>query len=862
MSKEVTKEIKTKTKKTKGPKTIIVEEPIKFTGDPLNLSPKEKVIYPDLDLSERAVSRDDIVVERYNPEVSQGLSLPEVEARMMAGFANDTTSGSSKTIANIFVTNIFTFFNFLNFGIAGWLISVQAPFKHLNFLLVVVANLIIGIIQEIKAKKTIDSLSLLSAPTTFVVRDAQEAEISVNSIVIDDILKFNTGKQISADAVIRSGRIEVDESLLTGESDLIVKKEGDPLYSGSFVASGTAYAQAVAVGEDIYVQKLTSTAKKYKKPKSELFISLQRIIKTVGFIILPIAATLFFVMSRNTNLTYQEMVLSTSGAMIGMIPSGLFLLTSSALAVGVIRLAQNNTLVQELSVIEMLARVDVLCLDKTGTITDGSMSVHSVIEFKNDTGVTFKNAIAAMLNAQEESNLTSKALEERFGTTKRYRATDVISFSSVRKYSAVTLNKLGTFILGAPEFVVKDNTTNKDFFKEVEKQAKEGYRVLVVGHTKEDIEDDAIKGIVRPLGLVMIEDTIRPDAIETIQYFKDYGVSIKVISGDNAATVSKISQRTGIAGANKFISLEGLSDSEVIAIANEYNVFGRVSPHQKQVLVKALKDNGHTVAMTGDGVNDILALREADTSIAMASGSEAARNVAHLVLLDSNFSSMPKVVKEGRRVINNIQKLSTIFLTKTIFTILLAIFAIIRKGAYPITPNQLDPINYLVIGIPSFIIAMESNNSKVEGNFLTNVFKGALPGAIVVLINSLIIFGLSGTLGMDYAVTSTMIVLTTTFTMFILLLRVSLPFKPLKFIMFVTMFLIFLILVFFRPDFIDLVPFARLEILPNVNPLTPAQILLLIVLIQAAYPLMYVLNNIVRWSKNVITKVVKSLNTL
>lgn len=864
MSKEATKEInnKNKVKNTKGPKTIIVEEPIKFTGDPLNLSPKERVVYPDLDLSERAVSRDDIVVERYNPEVSQGLTLPEVEARMMAGYVNDTTSGSSKTITNILMTNIFTFFNFLNFGIAAWLISVQAPFKHLNFLLVVVANLVIGIIQEIKAKKTIDNLSLLSAPTTFVVRDGQEAEISVSSIVIDDILKFNTGKQISADAVVRSGRIEVDESLLTGESDLIVKVEGDPLYSGSFVASGTAYAQAVAVGDDIYVQKLTSTAKKYKKPKSELFMSLKLIIRSVGFIILPIAATLFIVMSRNTGLSYQEMVLSTSGAMIGMIPSGLFLLTSSALAVGVIRLAQNNTLVQELSCIEMLARVDVLCLDKTGTITDGSMSVHSVIEFKNDTGVTFKNAIAAMLNAQEESNLTSKALEERFGKTKRYRAKEVITFSSVRKYSAVTLNKLGTFILGAPEFVIKDNQTNKAFFDEVDKQAKEGYRVLVVGHTKEDIVDNGIKGTVKPLGLIMIEDTIRPDAIETIQYFKDYGVNIKVISGDNPGTVAKISQRTGIAGANRFISLEGLTDNEVIAVANEYNVFGRVSPHQKQVLVKALKDNGHTVAMTGDGVNDILALREADTSIAMASGSEAARNVAHLVLLDSNFSSMPKVVKEGRRVINNIQKLSTIFLTKTIFTILLAIFAIIRKGAYPITPNQLDPINYLVIGIPAFILAMETNNNKVEGNFLMNVFKGALPGAIVVLINSLIIFGLSNVLVMDYAVTSTMIVLTTTFTMFILLLRVSLPFTPLKFIMFATMFVIFLILVFFRPDFIDLVPFVKLEILPNVDPLTPAQILLLIVLVQAAYPLMYVLNNIVRWTKKVISRVVKSLNTL
>lgn len=863
MGKELAKDQikKTKVKKIKGPKTVVAEEPIKMVGDPLNLKPKEQVIYPELDVKERASSRDDIVVERYNPDVEIGLTLPEVEARIIAGYVNTTNTGSSKTIANIFLTNIFTFFNFLNFGIAGWLLSVGANWKQFNFLIVVVANLVIGIIQEIKAKRTIDNLSLLQAPTAFVVRDANEAEIGVNQIVIDDILKFNAGKQISADAVVRSGRIEVDESLLTGESDLIIKEAGDPLFSGSYVVSGTAYAQAVAVGNDIYIQKLTSQAKKYKKPNSELFRSLQKIIKGVSFIIIPLAAILF-VVANNAGYSYNDIVVSTSGAMIGMIPSGLFLLTSSSLAIGVVRLGQNNTLVQELYCIEMLARIDVLCLDKTGTITDGSMSVHSVIEFKNDSGLTLKNAVGAMLNAQKDQNLTSLALEERFGKTKKYRETEVIPFSSQRKYSAVTFSKMGTFVLGAPEFVINDTITNKPFFEEVNRQSKEGFRVLVVGHTKFEIEDHKLKGAIRPLGLIMIEDTIRPDAIETIEYFKDYGVGIKVISGDNAMTVSKIAQRTGIEGAHRFVSLDGLTDSEVIAIANDYTVFGRVSPHQKQVLVKAMKENGHTVAMTGDGVNDILALKEADTSIAMASGSEAAMNVAHLVLMDSNFSSMPKVVKEGRRVINNIQKLATLFLTKTIFTILLAIMAIINKGVYPITPNQLDPINYLVIGLPAFLLAMETNNKKVSGNFLINVLKGALPSALVVLINSLIIFGLSGALNMDSNVTSTLIVLTTTFTMFILLFRVSQPISRLKLILFATMFSVFLFMIFLRPDSIDLIPFVTLKIMPGINPLTPAQILLLIVLIQAAYPLMYVLSNIVGWTRKGIRRLLDSINTL
>lgn len=862
MSKEVAQEVKeTKKKKQRGPKTIIAEEPIKFNGD-LFERKEIKTDYDDLDLSLKVKNRDEVIVERYNPDIDKGLTLPEVEARLMAGYVNKVSTGSSKTVLNILFSNIFTFFNILTFGIAAWLISAGAPIKQLDFLLVITANLVIGVIQEVKAKKTIDNLSLLSAPTAIVVRDNIEIEIAISSLVIDDIMRLNGGKQISADAVLRSGSLEVDESLLTGESDIIIKKSGDPLYSGSYVVSGNGYAQVVAIGDDIYVQKLTSQAKKYRKPKSELFSSLRLIIRTVGVIILPMGAALFILMTNNSGLDYQDIVLKTSGAMIGMIPSGLFLLTSSALAVGVIRLAQNNTLVQELYVIEMLARVDLLCLDKTGTITDGSMNVHSTIEFENKTGLTFKNIVSILLNAQEEANLTSKALADRFGTARRLRSLEVIPFSSERKYSAASFEKYGTFILGAPEFVIKKTNNNRDFFDEVDKQSKLGYRVLTVGQTKEVIKEGKIFGTIEPLGLIMIEDTIRPDAIETIDYFKKSGVQVRVISGDNPLTVSRIAQRAGITGSNKYISLEGLTENEVIASASEYIVFGRVSPNQKKILVEALKNNGHTVAMTGDGVNDILALREADTSIALASGSEAARNVAHLVLLDSNFSSMPKVVAEGRRVINNIQKLSGLFLAKTLFSILLAIVAIIAKGTYPLSPSHLMPINFLVLGLPTFFYAMESNNDRVEGKFIVNVIKGALPGALVILINSLIIMGLKDTLGMTQDVNTTLIVLTATVTMFVLLLKISIPFNKFRFVIFSSMLLIFIALVLFRPDMVELSPLFYNKIAIDKDPLNISQILLLLVLIQSTFPLLYILDNIIGWAKKLLNKVVEVLTAL
>ncbi len=844
----------------KGPKVVIKEDLIQMDRDPLTL---DSSISADLDsFNEQQVikSKDDLVVERYNPDIKSGLTNEDVESRIMAGLSNTLDTGSSKSVSSIVIANLLTFFNFLNFAIAIWLLSVGAEFANFFFLGTVTANIAIGITQEIRAKKMIDKLSLLSAPTANVVRDKGDYEISVSNVVIDDILYLNSGKQIAADCVVREGTLEVNESLLTGESDPILKRKGDTLYSGSYVVSGSCYAQVTAIGKDIYIQKLTSQAKVYQKPKSDLLASLKIIIRTVAGIIIPLAGLLFYTMTTNTDLVYEDIVKATTGAMIGIIPSGLFLLTSMALAVGVIRLAQNNTLVQELYCIEMLARVDMLCLDKTGTITDGTMSVHSTVELEPYDKLSIKNIVSAMINALNDTNLTSQALSDRFGTAKRIRHKNTIPFSSSRKFSAVEFERYGTFLIGAPEYVLKNNYP-ETVKVQVNRFAEEGFRVLCIARTDEVITDDYTFQSLTPLSLITIEDTVRPDAEDTIRYFKENQVGVKVISGDNPVTVSKIAQRVGIVDADKYISLEGLSDKDVVRAAARYTIFGRVSPGQKKLLIESLKNNGHTVAMTGDGVNDILALKEADTSIAMASGSEAARNVSHLVLLDSNFSSMPKVVSEGRRVINNVQKVAVLFLTKNIFTLLLIIIAIARRGVYPIQPSQLILIDYLVIGIPALILALEANNKRVEGNFLLNVIKKALPGALVVMINSLIVFGLATALGMNQLQTSTIIVISATFTSLLVLLRLSLPFNRVRGTVFVLMIIAFIASIIFLPSFFSYAPFFNQEFYP-VDPLTIPQILLLLSISQAAFPMMYILSNVTRWTKEVVASMINKISEL
>ena len=789
-------------------------------------------------------------VIRYNTDLTTGLTADVVQHRRLQGLSNKKERGSTKSVPRIILSNTFTFFNLLNFAIAAWIISAKGigAWKYIFFIVIVMANLIISIVQEIRSKRIIDKLSIMSAPTASILRDGETYDIPVDDVVLDDILFLSTGKQIASDSIVVDGVIEVNESLLTGESDAISKKKGDILYAGSFVVSGNCQARVERVAKDNYIEKLTNQAKKYKKPKSDLLKTLTAVIRVLAILIIPLGTLVFLSQYPETmwgnEEEYIEAVLTTSGAVVGMIPSGLFLLTSIALAVGVIRLAQNNTLVQELYCIEMLARVDVLCLDKTGTITDGSMAVKTVVEYPNSTGLTVKNIYSAMQNVLNDSNVTSQALEDKFGRGKRIKSNAHIPFSSARKYSAVQFEKYGTFMLGAPEFVLGKNFSQVS--ADVHKAAAGGFRVICMAHSDGAINGDKVEGDIQPIALILIEDTIRPDAIETIEYFKKSGVEVKVISGDNPLTVSKISQRAGIENAEDYISLDGLSDREVIKAASQYTVFGRVSPAQKKLLVMTLKELGKTVAMTGDGVNDILALREADCSISLGSGSDAARNVSHLVLLDSNFGSMPKVVAEGRRVINNVQRVASLFLTKTIFSLLLALYCIVIKS-YPIKTNQLLLIDFCVTGIPSFVLALESNNNKVTGKFFINVIKNALPGALSIALTTAVVFFVKR-IGIELRPeeVTTIIMLNATFTCFTVLYKVCRPFNVIRRVLYFFMITLAFSLVVIVPDMFTIVRVVPINF-PHLNGVPTISVqggLLLICLMQATYPLIKVLENL------------------
>lgn len=776
-------------------KKIAKEEKQKQRDESALLKKKKKDAQKN---KKRRKKRGPKVIKRYKTDVNNGLTQNLVNQRILEDLSNTSVRGSTKSIGRIVFSNSITFFNILCFAIAGWLISVQS-YKDIIFIFMVILNTVIGIIQEIRAKKTIDKLSLVSAPSAVVLRNGTTTEIDVDKVVLDDIILLEIGKQICADSVVVEGVIEVNESLLTGESDAIIKKPGDTLFSGSFVVSGKCKAQVEHVGRDNYIEKLTESAKKYVKPKSDLWASLSLIIRVMTLVIIPIGAILFYMQLTSQTIVgdifqsdaYRSTVQGTAGAMIGMIPSGLWLTTSIALQIGVIKLAKNNVLVQELFCIEMLSRVDCLCLDKTGTITDGTMSVKNYIDYNVPDEISTKDVISAYINAVNDKNMTNTALETKFGHARREKFTDTIPFSSSRKYSAVTFEKYGTYLLGAPEFILKDRY--KIIEKDVNKYANMGYRILLLAHTDESIIDQKLTDYskIKPFSIILIEDNVRPDAVETIAYFKESGVEVKVISGDNPLTVSKIAERAGITNASKYLSLDGISDNEVRLAAKRYTVFGRVSPKQKQILVKELKRQGHTVAMTGDGVNDILALKEADCSIAVASGSEAARNVSHLVLLDSNFGSMPKVVAEGRRVINNIGKVARLYLTKTFFSFFLSIQAINSGGLYPIRTSQLILADFFAIGAPSFFLVLESNNTRVTGSFLKKVIREALPGALTVLIFAMLIFALKDIMNMNYRIESTLIVITVTYTMMMVLFEVCQPFNFLRRILFISCFVSF-----------------------------------------------------------------------
>ena len=757
-------------------------------------------------------------VKRVKTDYQTGLTKDQVEERVLKGQTNATPNTNSKTIRSIIFENVFTFFNILCFVVFIALVVVNVMYKqswsNVLFMLIILVNIIIGIVQEIRAKKTIEKLSLLTAPTVKVVREGVAESIALEEVVIDDIVVLSTGKQIVADCIIVEGNVEVNESVLTGESLPIKKKVGDTLLAGSFVVAGHCHARVEKVGANNYIQQLSASAKKYKKPKSELFNSLKLIIKVIGILIVPITVLMILNSLAQPNSDVVSVITTTAGSTIGMIPAGMFLLCSVSLTVSVIKLAQKKALVQDLYCVEMLARVNVLCLDKTGTITDGTMKVFNCVQLAN-TEHTVKRIMGSMLSALGDNNQTSQALINYFGYNKELAPTITIPFSSSRKLSAVSFDGAGTYIMGAPEFVLPNMKDDK-LSNMIEQYAKDGYRTLILAHSKKSISKDTLPEEREAVALIVLEDHIRENAQKTIAWFKNNGVKVKIISGDNPLTVSEIAKRVGVEGTDSFISLDGLNEKQVIAAANKYTVFGRVTPEQKALLIKTIKSDGNTVAMTGDGVNDILALKEADCSIAMASGNEAVRSVSHMVLMNSDFSSMPDTVIEGRKVINNVQKSSSLFFMKTLFSILFSILVLILRQPYPFTTSNTLLFEWFIIGIPSFILAFLPNNKPIEGRFIYNLIKNALPGALALVINVgcvyLFNYLYAGSIINNIETITAMGTLILIFTGLAMLYRLCKPFGAITTILFIAMCALSIICIFAWPTVFGVTPIADLGV--------------------------------------------------
>lgn len=684
--------------------------------------------------TEEVLSIEDIraQVHRCQPDCQTGLTERDVQERIEAGWTNLPVDSAAKTTKDIMIENIFTYFNLIFFVLGILLCAVQS-FKNLTFLPVIVVNTIIGIVQEIRAKNVLEKMNMLNAPQTKVVREGKQKLVPSKDLVIDDIVMFKAGNQICADAVVVEGEILVNESLLTGESDEIAKKKGDSLLSGSFVVSGQCYARLEQVGADSYISKLTLEAKAMGKgEQSEMVRSLNRLVKWAGIVIIPIGILLFVQSYYFNHVDIQESIVSMEAAVVGMIPEGLYLLTTMALVVSTIRLAKRQVLLHDMKSIETLARVNVLCVDKTGTITENKMTVQEVIEteeyFAEETYPLLSHMLGDFCAAMSSDNITMEAMKAYFTENTGKKPISKTAFTSVVKYSSVTFAD-GAYVLGAPEMILREDYIR--FQGQIQAYSQRGCRVLVFGLYHGVIDGKALTGKVTPLGFVLLANPIREKAKETFQYFAEQGVEIKVISGDNPVTVSEVAIQAGIYGAENYIDATELeSHEEMMDALKRYTVFGRVTPEQKKAFVEVLQEAGNTVAMTGDGVNDILAMKEADCSIAMASGNDAAAQAAQVVLVESDFSCMPSVVLEGRRVVNNIQRSASLFLVKNIFSLLMALFSVIFTITYPLEPSQLTLISMFTIGIPSFFLALEPNKSRIEGNFLKNVLLKALPGGL------------------------------------------------------------------------------------------------------------------------------------
>lgn len=721
---------------------------------------------------------DNNVENNINSEFN-GLTAAEVNARIEAGKINIADDSSDRTTGKIIRDNLLTYFNLI-FLVITVLLCIAGAFRDLTFLPIIIGNILIGIVQELRAKKTLDKMKILNAGHAVVIREGKRQKVTAEELVIDDLVWLSSGDAICADSVVVSGEITVNESMLTGEADGIVKKENEELLSGSFVVSGEGYARLTRVGNDSYISKLTNEAKALKKgEESEMIRSINMFVKVIGIIIIPMSVILFVQAFVFRNASFRTSITSMVASIIGLIPEGLYLLTTLALAVSMMKLAKDKVLLHDMKSIESLARVDVLCVDKTGTITKPEMTVTEIVSCDDSMNEVFTDYVMSSIDNNATAVALKKYLNDNNVMNGKRTASKVYSFNSTVKYGAMAFND-DYYVLGAPEFIIKTGFNNlKD---DISQYTTKGYRVIVLAKAESLTRDGVIDGEILPLGFVVLANEIRDNAVETFTYFKEQGVAIKVISGDNPATVSEVARQAGIENAEKYVDASTLTDNLMISEAiAKYTVFGRVTPKQKQQFVKALKMQGHTVAMTGDGVNDILALKDADCSVAMASGSEATAQAAQIVLLDSDFSRMPEIVLEGRRVVNNVQRSASLFLVKNLFSLLLTIFSTVLMISYPLMPSQVSLISMFTIGIPGFLLALEPNKSRIKGHFLGNVLLKALPAGLTdfFAVSALVICGhVFNIPSTDIATASTLLIAVVGF---MIMIKISHPFNKFKY---------------------------------------------------------------------------------
>lgn len=723
-----------------------------------------------------------------------GLSSRQVQERIDNGLVNGVSTSASKTYYQIFKENICTLFNLLNFLIFTALVMVKA-WSNIIFMVIIICNAVIGIIQEIKAKRLVDQLSILTKPSITVIRNSKSQVIDISEVVMDDILVLESGNQVCNDAIVIFGTIDTNESLLTGEVDPINKIIGSKLLSGSSVVSGKCYARVINIGDNNYATTLVKEAQKVKENNSELIDSMNKITKLTTFLIVPLGIVLFVeALYLRQDSLYNAVVFSAAG-LLGMLPKGLVLLTSVSLANGITRLAKKDVLIQDLYSLETLAHVDVLCLDKTGTITDGKMKVEQVLKLNSLENYKIEEIIGSYLNESDDNNATFQAMNDYFGTNSMYEYINKISFSSLRKWSAVEFSGIGTIVIGAIEKIIKDELSD-----EIKVLMDQGMRVIGVGHTLKKVNEKGLPKL-KPLMIIVLSDTIRKQTKETLEYFHHEGINIKVISGDNINTVTAIGKKAGVLDYQCGIDMTGIEDDEIKNIIHDYTVFGRVTPNQKRLIVKALKESGHQVAMTGDGVNDLLALKEADCSIAIAQGSDASKQISQVILLKSDFTCLPDVLLEGRKVINNVTRVAGVFFIKTVYTVLLSLFCVICNKEFPFIPLQITLIDIMIEALPSFMTIFESNVRKIKGRFLPKVLGRAFSSAIGIVIIFILIMLLAPIFKLDNLKSVTLMYMVLGTVSIVAVIRSCFPFTKLRILICIVMILGFggAIFLFFEP---------------------------------------------------------------